>query len=98
MTMKPPILLLSSAIFTLVFSRTFDSFPAGESQTGIVSALAGEGEMCSARIVIDASGVPCFQNAYGSSVEPQHQLLPPRTGLFFWKSGLVHPVIFKLHK
>lgn len=37
-------------------------FPADESQAGMLSTLAGEGELRSARIFTDASGVPYFRD------------------------------------
>ncbi|WP_104196244.1 hypothetical protein [Cryobacterium sp. M15] len=57
MTAKIPDPLLSSEIFTLVFGGTFDSFPADENQAGMLSALAGDGEMRSAGIVTDAGNL-----------------------------------------
>jgi hypothetical protein len=44
----------------------------------------GDGEMCSAGIVTDVSGVSCFQNACGSSVEPHAiNFSLPELGYFF---------------
>jgi hypothetical protein len=50
-------------LYTGIWQDIRQFFPADESQTGMLSTLAGEGELRSARIFTDASGLPYFRDA-----------------------------------